>query len=231
MEEEDENSQNGLRYPVEHLNSLTAGPALPYHRIQLKKGFKVMLLRNLCPQEGHVNGARHTVEHMSNNLLHLKVAVGSHAGKRLTLPRVPCGPEDDNFPIPGFKRTQFPVLFCFGMTINKAQGQSFCGKRGLDLSEDCFAHGQLYVGESRVTDPRNLTVCTTRADNRTRNVVYREALSAISELYIKNFFYFFFLSNFPRLRREGTYMSLKVSELRQSQKFISTHYIFYCFKI
>ncbi len=44
------------------------------------------------------------------------------------------------------------------MKINRAQGQSFGGKLGLDLFEDCFAHGQLYVGESRVTDQRNLTV-------------------------------------------------------------------------
>ncbi len=59
------------------------------------------------------------------------------------------------------------------MTINKAQGQSFGGRLGLDLSDDCFAHGQLYVGESRVTDPRKLTVCTTRTDSKTRNTVYR----------------------------------------------------------
>ncbi len=139
-----------------------------------------MLLRTLCPQKGHVKCARYIVEHMSSNLLHMKVVEGSHAGSRLTLPRVPCGPGDDNFSVPGFKRTQFTVRVCFRMTISKAQGQSFGGKLGLALSEDCFAHGQLYVGKSRVTDPRNLTVCTTRGDYRTRNVVYREALSVTS---------------------------------------------------
>ncbi len=54
--------QNGLRYPVEILNSLTGGSSLPNHRLQLKKEFIVMLLRNLCPQKGHVNGARYIVE-------------------------------------------------------------------------------------------------------------------------------------------------------------------------
>ncbi len=120
-----------------------------------------MLLRNLCPQKGHANGARYIVEHMSSNLLHLKVAVGLYAGSRLTQPRVPWRPLDDTFPVAKFKRTQFPVRVCFGMTINKAQGQSFGSKLGLDQSEDCFANGQLYVGESRVTDTRNLTACTT----------------------------------------------------------------------
>ncbi len=81
------------------------------------------------------------MEKMSSNLLHLKVAVGLHAGSRLTLPRDPCGPGDDKLPVPRFKRTQFPVRVCFGMTINKAQGQSFGGKLGLDRSEDCFADG------------------------------------------------------------------------------------------
>ncbi len=122
-----------------------------------------------------------SVEHITNNLLQLQVALGSHAANRLTLPKVPCGPGHDNFPIPGFKRTHFPTRVCFGMTLNKAQGQPFGGKLGLDLSEDCFAYGQLYLGDSRVTDPRNLTECTSRADNRTRNEVYREVLSTISE--------------------------------------------------
>ncbi len=140
---EDEDS-NGLRYPAELLNSLTGGSSLPEHRIQLKKGFIVMLLRSVCPQKGHVNRARYIVEHMSSNLLHLKVAVGSHAGTRPTQPRVPCGPGDDTVSVPGLKIAQFLV----GMTINKAQDQSLGGKLGLDLSEDCFAHGQLYVGES-----------------------------------------------------------------------------------
>ncbi len=50
-----------------------------------------------------MNGARYIVEHMSSNILHLKVAVGSYACSRLTLPRVLCGPGDDNFSVPGFK--------------------------------------------------------------------------------------------------------------------------------
>ncbi len=120
------------------------------------------------------------MEHMPSNLLYLKVAVGSHAGSRVPLPRVPCGPGDDNFPVTGFKRTQFPVRVCFGMTIKKPKGQSFGGKLGLDLSEGCFLHRYLYVGESRVTDSRNLAMCKTQGDYKTRNVVCRAALSVAS---------------------------------------------------
>ncbi len=106
--------------------------------------------------------------HMTNNVLHLRVAVRSHARNRLSLPRVPCGSGDENFPVPGFKRTQFPVRVCFGVTISKAQGQPFGGKLGLDLTDECFIHSQLYIGQSRVT------VCVRRQEKKTRNVVYLE---------------------------------------------------------
>ncbi|CDF33193.1 ATP dependant DNA helicase [Chondrus crispus] len=123
---------NALIYPTEMLNTLTAGSALPDHKLKLKKGFIVMLLRNLDPATGHVNGARYVIENMTNNLLFLHVTTGSHQGNRLCLPRMPCGPGDDNFPIPGFTRPQFPIRTCFALTTNKAQGQSFGGRIGLD---------------------------------------------------------------------------------------------------
>ncbi|CDF77379.1 unnamed protein product [Chondrus crispus] len=151
---------NALIYPTEMLNTLTAGSALPDHKLKLKKGFIVMLLRNLDPATGHVNGARYVIENMTNNLLFLRVTTGSHQGNRLCLPRMPCGPGDDNFPIPGFTRTQFPIRTCFALTTNKVQGQSFGGRIGLDLRDHCFSHGQLYVALSRTTHPGNVTLLT-----------------------------------------------------------------------
>ncbi|CDF38585.1 ATP dependant DNA helicase [Chondrus crispus] len=167
---------NALIYPTEMLNTLTAGSALPDHKLKLKKGFIVMLLRNLDPATGHVNGARYVIENMTNNLLFLHVTTGSHQGNRLCLPRMPCGPGDDNFPIPGFTRTQFPIRTCFALTTNKAQGQSFGGRIGLDLRDHCFSHGQLYVALSRTTHPGNVTVLTRESNETTRNVVYPEVL-------------------------------------------------------
>ncbi|CAK1599238.1 unnamed protein product [Parnassius mnemosyne] len=80
-----------------------------------------------------------------------------------------------NFPF-SFKRVQFPVTVsaCYAMTVNKAQGQTL-RVVGVYLSTDCFAHGQLYVGFSRVSSPRNLFVYT--PSKPTSNVVYTEALS------------------------------------------------------
>ncbi|CDF35745.1 ATP dependant DNA Helicase Pif1 [Chondrus crispus] len=167
---------NALIYPTEILNTLTAGSALPDHKLKLKKGFIIMLLRNLDLTSGHVNGARYVIEKMTNNLHFLRVTSGSHEGNRLCLPRMPCGPGDDNFPIPGFTRTQFPIRTCFALTTNKAQGQSFGGRIGLDLRDHCFSHGQLYVALSRTTHSSNVTILTRESGATTRNVVYPEVL-------------------------------------------------------
>ncbi|CDF37706.1 ATP dependant DNA helicase PIF1 [Chondrus crispus] len=167
---------NALIYPTEMLNTLTAGSDLPDHKLKLKKGFIVMLLRNLDPTSGYVNGARYVIEKMTNKLFFLRVTSGSHEGNRLCLPQMPCGPGDDNFPIPGFTRTQFPIRTCFALTTNKAQGQSFGGRIGLDLRDHCFSHGQLYVALSRTTHSSNVTILTRESDATTRNVVYPEVL-------------------------------------------------------
>ena len=96
-----EKEENALNYPVEFLNTLTAGSALPDHKLRLKKGFPVMLLRKIDAKKGHVNGARYVVEKMTENLLYLRGTVGKAKGVPLCLPRMPCGPGDDRFPISG----------------------------------------------------------------------------------------------------------------------------------
>ena len=65
-------------------------------------------------------------------------------------------------------------------TINKAQGQTL-QRVGVYLPQPCFAHGQLYVAASRVGLPEHLRFTVPRDEGtgtfRTRNVVYREALT------------------------------------------------------
>lgn len=73
-----------------------------------------------------------------------------------------------------FKRLQFPVRLAFGMTINKAQGQSL-DVVGVILQTPCFSHGQLYVAFSRVGRPTSLFVYA--PNNKTKNVVYQNALN------------------------------------------------------
>jgi hypothetical protein len=49
--------ENEHQYPLEFINSLTPS-GFPPHVLHLKKHASVMLIRNLCPHDGHVNGCR-----------------------------------------------------------------------------------------------------------------------------------------------------------------------------
>ena len=69
-----------LSYPQELLNSMEVGPSLPDHEMSLKKGFIVVLLRNIEPSSGHVNGTRYVDESMTPNLLFLISVSGSGTG-------------------------------------------------------------------------------------------------------------------------------------------------------
>ena len=92
---------------------------------------------------------------------------------------------DDELSSVQFKRTQFLLRLCFAMTINKAQGQTL-DYVGLYLREPVFSHGQLYVALSRARTASNIKVLIQpphgqrQSTNFTRNVVYQEVLSAVT---------------------------------------------------
>ncbi len=64
------------------------------------------------------------------------------------------------------------------MAINKAQGQSITGTLGIDLTNPCCAHVQLYVALSRATHPKDVYICTTFGHHMTRNAVHSEVLTS-----------------------------------------------------
>ena len=71
-------------------------------------------------------------------------------------------------------RKQFPVRLAFGITSNKAQGQTL-SKVGICLRSNFFIHGQFYVACSRVRSGKNLKIWTPTEDQNcfyTDNVVY-----------------------------------------------------------
>ena len=113
-----------MRYAEELLNSIEVGASLPDHEISLNKRFVVMLLRNIKPSAGYVNGTRYVVVRMITNLLFLTSVSGSKTGSRVMLPRRNCRVSKDDFPIPGLKRCQFPIRLRFAMIINKVHVQS-----------------------------------------------------------------------------------------------------------
>nr|XP_051201884.1 uncharacterized protein LOC127315434 [Lolium perenne] len=110
-------------YAQEFLHSLTPN-GLPPHELKLKINCPVILLRNIDPANGLCNGTRLVVRGFQKNAIDAEIVLGQHAGNRVFLPRIPLCPSDDEmFPFK-FKRKQFPIRLSFGMTINKAQGQT-----------------------------------------------------------------------------------------------------------
>ena len=72
---------------------------------------------------------------------------GNGTGETVFIPRIPMAPSELPFQ---FKRLRFPIKLAFGMTTNKAQGQTL-RVAGIDLTTQCSTHGQLYVALSSVT--------------------------------------------------------------------------------
>lgn len=73
-----------------------------------------------------------------------------------------------------YKRHQFPVKLAYAKTINKCQGIT-TKYIGIDLTENVFSHGQLYVALSRTGNPNNQFIYS--RNHQIRNIVYKEVLS------------------------------------------------------
>jgi ATP-dependent DNA helicase PIF1 len=105
--------------PTEYLNSLSVS-GLPDHKLELKIGAPVMLLRNLQGGQSNSlrNGTRMIIVNMMDRCLECEVATGSMRGLRVYLPRIPHHDSTGDFPFTIVRR-QFPVRPAFCITINK----------------------------------------------------------------------------------------------------------------
>ena len=173
------NTSEAHHYPQEWLNKQEAS-AMPPHCLDLKIGAPIMLIRNLDPTNGHVNGSRYIVDALTTNTIFGRLCNGPMAGNHLIIPRIVFHPKDPSLPLE-FERKQFPIRPCFAMTSNKSQGQTI-GTVGIYLASDFFAHGQLYVAMSRVQSPGDLKFYKPddkdgNSQDFTENVVYKEIFS------------------------------------------------------
>ena len=111
---------------------------------------------NLNIDLGLVNNARVIIEHIPRRGNRIRIrTLGDHANV-FFIPRTrflfrPFGYESWQI-----RRTQFPLRRAYAFTYDKSQGQSL-NKIILDVSDNAiFAHGQLYVGLSRIQHHSNI---------------------------------------------------------------------------
>ena len=171
-----------ILYPVEYLNTLNANN-FPSHRLKIKIGTPVMLLRNLNQSLGLCNGTRIILTQLGDTVLEGTIITGTHTGKKTHIPRINLTTKGTRWPFTLCRR-QFSIKICHSMTINKSQGQTLSNV-GLYLKKKEFTHGQLYVAISRVTEKKGLKILIENDEgscgSSTENIVYKEVLHSIQK--------------------------------------------------
>ncbi|XP_053548909.1 ATP-dependent DNA helicase PIF1-like [Bombina bombina] len=159
---------------------------MPVHKLNLKIGSIIMLLRNHNTKRGLCNGTRLVVKALRQNIIIAQVLTGTAEGQNVFIPGIDLAPSNTELPFI-LRRRQFPVKLAFAITINKSQGQTL-DRVGIYLPEPVINHRQLYVAFSQVKSSADVKVKVIDGQEQgylltgsdacfTKNVVYKEKYS------------------------------------------------------
>jgi hypothetical protein len=162
--------------PTEVLHTIELS-SWPPHDLCLKVGSVAIILRNLSAELR--NGTRVVIMRLQHLCLKAAIVSGPHKGTIVLIPRIKFIDSNTESSLPQIMyRRQFPLKLCWAMTINKAQGQTL-SKAWLYLTEQPFAHGQLYVALSRAVAPESIKILTNKRIGQSAlatNIVWPELL-------------------------------------------------------
>jgi ATP-dependent DNA helicase PIF1 len=98
--------EKAVLYPQQLLSSIELSD-LPPHKLTLKPGSHIIILRSLEPPKT-TNGTRCVITRLHNYIIEATISCGPFKGEPVLLPRIPLEPSDCPLPFK-FRRLQFPV--------------------------------------------------------------------------------------------------------------------------
>ena len=124
-------------------------PDLPPHILRIYAGDPFILTRNIDISSGLAKSIKVHAQKLDQDILTLSLNDENVYLVRMDLEKEYNGMK--------FIRTQIPIRLCYASTVHKSQGQTL-DRVVLDLRGNFWEHGQMYVGLSRVKDPKNLLI-------------------------------------------------------------------------
>ena len=134
-----------LQIPDEYI---CVASGVPPHILPLKIGAVCFLERNLSVQDRLMHNSKVVVTALRDRFIEVQLLDQQGPPESKLIPRTTF---KETWPGTGIvlERIQFPLRLAYAVTYNKSQGQTL-EYVVLDVRNPVFAHGQLYVGLTRV---------------------------------------------------------------------------------